>query len=200
MEGLRFCSSFQDAVGFDEEAIEFEWTNFPEFSTLSIFQEIQRDLEKGKIIFMSMLNDIEWKTNDENCISNAEKQELLNEILARTLGIPASRVGREVVWRSSCHAQKGQWNCTADKMVQRFKATGHLILKGISALSREILKQKKGKTSIHFNGDSMNKELLFQTLHSVNRLCVSGAVASWCYQFGSTEEEKGRTCTLVDNK
>ena len=31
----------------------------------------------------------------------------------------------------------------------------------------EILKQKRGKTSIHFNGDSMNTELLFQTIHSV---------------------------------
>ena len=26
---------------------------------------------KDQIIFMSMFNDIEWKTNDENCISNA---------------------------------------------------------------------------------------------------------------------------------
>ena len=63
------------------------------------------------------------------------------------------------------------------KMVHRFKGTGHLVFKSISALSRGIGKQKKGKTSICFNGDSMNTELLFQTIHSVNQL-------------GSTEEEK----------
>ena len=40
-----------------------------------------------------------------------------------------------------------------------------------------VLKQKKGKTSIHFNGDSMNTELLFQT-----------------------EDEKGRASTAADNK
>ena len=61
------------------------WTRaekFSGFSTLTILQEIQKDLEKeniqlenfsDRIIFMSMFNDIEWKTNDENCISNAEK-------------------------------------------------------------------------------------------------------------------------------
>ena len=38
----------------------------------------------------------------------------------------------------------------------------------------------------------MSTELLFQTIHSVNQLSVYGAVANWCYQFGSIEEEKGR--------
>ena len=29
VEGLRLYSSYQDAVGIDAEAIEFEWKNFP---------------------------------------------------------------------------------------------------------------------------------------------------------------------------
>ena len=45
----------------------------------------------------------------------------------------------------------------------------------------------------------MNTALLFQTIHSVNQISVHGAVADWCYQFGSIEEEKGRSSTLVDN-
>ena len=69
-------------MGIDRQAIEFEWKIFQGFSSLSILQEIQQDLEKkniqpeeckDRIIFMSMINDIEWKTNDENCISNSEK-------------------------------------------------------------------------------------------------------------------------------
>ena len=70
----------------------------------------------------------------------------------------------------------------------------------MSILSLGILKQKKGRTSIHFNGDSMSTELLFQTVHSVNQLTVYGAVANWCYQFALTEEEKGQVGIIVENK
>ena len=82
VEDLRMYSSHQDAVGIHGEAIEFEWTFFPGFSTLSSFQEIQKDLaEKNiepenfqdRIIFMSIFNDILWKTGDEKCILNAER-------------------------------------------------------------------------------------------------------------------------------
>ena len=59
-------SSYQDAVGLDGEAIECECTNFPEFSSVSALREI-------RIILMSMFNDIVWKKNVENCISNAEE-------------------------------------------------------------------------------------------------------------------------------
>ena len=46
--------------------------------------------------------------------------------------------------------KKGEWDSTADNMVQQFKETGHLVFKSISALSRGILKQKKGKSTVHF--------------------------------------------------
>ena len=69
VEGLRLYSSYQDAVGIDGEAIEFEWTNFTGFSSLSSLQKTQHGLErrnnqpeefKDRIIFMSMFDDIEW--------------------------------------------------------------------------------------------------------------------------------------------
>ena len=116
VEGPRLYSSYQDAVGIDGEAIELELTTFPGFSSLSFLQETQQDLEKRKIqpeeftdriIFMSMFNDIECNTSDENCVSNAEKQELGNEMLARTLVILGSRVGREVVWKFFSRSKKG---------------------------------------------------------------------------------------------
>ena len=109
--------------------------------------------------------------------------------------------GSEEKWYgSSYHVQEGQWNCTAAKKVQRLKETGHLVFKSISAFESWDLEAKESKTSIHFNGDSMNTELLFQTLHSVNQLRVYGAFGNWCHQFGSTEEEKGRASIPVDNK
>ena len=85
-------------------------------------------------------------------------------------------------------------------MVQRFKETGHHVFKSTSALSRGVLKQRIGRCTIHFNGDSMNTELLFQTVHSVNQLSVYGAVANCCHQFALTDEEKGQVGIIVDNK
>ena len=46
---------------------------------------------------------------------------------------------------------------------------------------------------IHFNGDTVNTvntELLFQTVHSVSQISVFAAVTDWCYQFGLINEEQ----------
>ena len=48
VEDLKKYSSCQDAVGIDGEAIEFEWTSFPGFSSLSSLQENQEELA-GKV-------------------------------------------------------------------------------------------------------------------------------------------------------
>ena len=61
------------------------------------------------------------------------------------------------------------------------------MFKGVSALSRGVQKQKNGKTSIHFNGDSTNTELLFQTIHSVNQLSVYGAVINSAWQMKKSD-------------
>ena len=56
----------------DVEPMEFEWTNFPAFTTLQIFAgsqnmmiEIRCETEQlqGRIIFMSLYNDIVWGEN-----------------------------------------------------------------------------------------------------------------------------------------
>ena len=65
-------------------------------------------------------------------------------------------------------------------MAQHFIETGHFVFKCTYPLSRGILKKKKGHETIHFNGDSTNTELLFQTIISVNQLSFYGAVANWC--------------------
>ena len=72
---------------------------------------------------MSMFNV--WNTNDENCVSNAEK---VKNYAKRFLEGHWTFLGpdsEEKWYGSSKHAQKGQWNCTADKMIQRIKETGH---------------------------------------------------------------------------
>ena len=73
MEGLKLYSSYQNAVGVDGAAIEFEWQMFPGFSSLSTLEKIQADMKTQRIqpeeftdqiIYMSMFNDIVWNAND----------------------------------------------------------------------------------------------------------------------------------------
>ena len=85
-------------------------------------------------------------------------------------------------------------------MVQRFKEIAHPVFRSISALSRGILKRKKGQEAILFDGATSNTELLFRIIHSVNQLSIYGAVANWCEQFGLTEEEQERENLRLVNK
>ena len=67
----------------DGEPMEFEWNIFPRFTTLQLVREVQEFLSKmsiqpedltGRIIFMSMFNDISWRSEDNKyeCESNAQ--------------------------------------------------------------------------------------------------------------------------------
>ena len=179
VEELKMYPSYQEAVGIDGEPIELEWNIFPGFSSLWICQRIQEDLKRKKIkpeefmdeiIFISMFNDIDWSEREwwNLHLEHRKSQGLLDEILARTLDVSGSWVGKEVVWWIFL-PPKGEWDPTAFEMVQRFKKSGHAVFKSTSALSRGILKRKKGFETIHFNGDSSNTELLFQN----NSFCKS---------------------------
>ena len=61
----------------DGEPMEFEWNIFQGFTTLQLVDEVQKFMSKmgepeqfqGRIIFMSMFNDISWgsKENEQEC-------------------------------------------------------------------------------------------------------------------------------------
>ena len=192
--------SYQEAVGIDGEPIEFESIFSQDFRHWEFFTRSKKLKRKNikpeeftdRIIFMSMCNDIDWskRGNDGTCISSASKGNAMKFLQGHwTFSGP----GSEKKWYGgSPHPPKGERDSTANEMVQRFKETGHLVFKSTSALSRGILKRKKQFETIHFNGDSSDTELLFRTIHFGNQLSIYGAVANWCQQFGSTEEEKGR--------
>ena len=80
----RFKSSpeYRTLARIDGEPIEFEWNIFPGFITLQLSHKVQELLSRlsvkpekftGRIIFMSMLNDISWgsRDNKKECESNA---------------------------------------------------------------------------------------------------------------------------------
>ena len=85
-------------------------------------------------------------------------------------------------------------------MVQQFKETGHPIFIGISALNRGVLKRRQNKSIIHFNGESTNTELLFQTIHSATQLRIYGAATNWWSQFDLKDEEKGPNAVPMNSK
>ena len=70
--------------GIDGEPIEFEWNIFPWFTLIEILRHIQESLKvrpinpdqfQGRIIFMSMFNDIGWTKNANSnvCVSNSRE-------------------------------------------------------------------------------------------------------------------------------
>ena len=71
---------------------------------------------------------------------------------------------------------EGKWDLRASRMVNDFENLGHPVFKGISPLDRWILKKKKGKDTIHFNGEYSNVDPWYRAVHSANQLFIHGAV------------------------
>ena len=115
------CSSYQDAVEIDGEAIEFEEKNIPGFSSLSILQEIQKDLAgKSSRIGSSLCQcsmTLIGKKNEENCISNAEK--IKNYAMNFSQG-PWTFLGMEVLLtlkKENVIPQPTKWYSDSKKLV-----------------------------------------------------------------------------------
>ena len=92
---------------------------------------------KGRIIFMSMYNDIDWtkRGNKEHYIANAFK---ITEYARR---FPPGRwsfpgPGSEKKWCGT-HPPKreGEWDKTAEDMMLNFAESGHPVIRAASALS-----------------------------------------------------------------
>ena len=85
---------------------------------------------------------------------------------------------------------EGKWDLRASRMVDDFENSRHPVFKGINSLGRGFLKKKKGKDTIHFNGEHSNIDLLFRTVHSANQLCTHGAVTKRCETQSGTDSGK----------
>ena len=68
LDWFKVSSQYRALDTIDEEPMEFEWNIFPRFTSLQLIQEVQKFMNKmsepaqlqGRIIFMSMFNDIIW--------------------------------------------------------------------------------------------------------------------------------------------
>ena len=141
----------------------------------------------GRIIFMSMFNDISWgsEDNERECNANAD----LVSIYARRFSPGRWSFlgpGSEKKWYSTHESKpQGEWNRVAELMI-KFSESGHPVFRSTSPLSRGVLKSKGGgQLSIHFCADEGTIETVFRTIISVYQLSIYGAVSELCEEYKS---------------
>ena len=183
LDWFKDSSQYRTLDTIDGEPMEFEWNIFPGFTTLQLVQEVQKfmntmgETEKfqGRIIFVSMFNDIMWryKDNETECIANSALVSLFSKkISSRTLVIFRTWIRDTVVfylqWKTWRRMGQSRW--VDDQIRRNFRAT--------SPLSRGTLTSKGGgRLSIHFCADGHTIETVFRTIISVNQLSIYGAVS-----------------------
>ena len=205
--GIRSEKSFRDFDAINGESTEFEWNIFPGFTTLQLCDKINDLLSNlsqtpatytGRILFMSMFNDISCDRNDNKneCLKNTESV----KVLARRFGIGQwSFIGpdSEKKWYSSENSPQGAWDNIAVKMLLEFAESGHLSFRAKTPLSKGILKSKeRGKLSVHFAADQDTIDSIYRIILSVNQL-VYGAVAAVCEEFEDHQDRTGEPVILV---
>ena len=204
LEWFKSSPDYRTLDRIDGEPMEFEWNIFPGFNTLQLSQEVQELLLRlnetpetftGRIIFMSMFNDISWRSKDnkKECESNAQ----LVSLLARRFGagqwsFPGP--GSEKKWYSICEdSPQGEWDKIAEKMMLTFAESTHPVFRSTSPLSRGLLKSKGGgKLSIHYCADQETITTVLRTIISANQLSLYGAVAEMCEEYESFHDRTGR--------
>ena len=183
----------------DGEPMEFEWNIFPGFTTLQLCHKVQELLlrlsvtpEKftGRIISMSMFNDISWGSMDDKkeCEANAQ----IVSLYAKKFGAGQWSFlgpGSEKKWYSiSEDSPQGEWDKLAELMLLKFGESGHPVFRATSPWSRGVLKSKGGgKLSIHYCADFKTIETVFRTIISVNQLSIFGAVSDLCDEYSSCQ-------------
>ena len=121
--------SYRDYDGINGEPTEFEWHNFPGFTTLQLCGKVTDLLSRlgetpetftERFLFMSMFNDIscDKKDNEEECVANAK----VVSIFARKFGIGHWSFigpGSEKKWYSvEENSRQGIWDHIAEEMPQ----------------------------------------------------------------------------------
>ena len=189
---FKSSSQYRTLDTIDGEPMEFAWNMFPGFTSLQFCNNVQEFMSKmskqpedftGRIIFMSMLNDISWRSQEkkEECDSSAQLVSILAERLSpgrwSFLGL-----GSEKKWYSTLeYKPQGEWDRVAELVMLKFGESKHKVLRSTSPLSRGVQKSKGGgKLSTHFCADEGTIETVVRTTISVNQLSIYGAVSDLC--------------------
>ena len=167
--GARDERSYRDCDAINGESTEFEWNIFPGFTTLQLCGKIRDLLSNlgqtpetftGRILFMSMINDISCDRKDgkDECLKNANYV----KTFAGRFGIgqwSLSGPGSEKKWYPSENSQQGAWDNIAEEMLLEFAESGHPILRATTPLSRGLLKSK-GEESCRYTSLQIKTQLM----------------------------------------
>ena len=150
----------------------------------------------GRIIFMSMFNDISCgsKDNEKECLANAklvslyarrfglekDNGHLLVLVPKRSDTVSVKTVHKEygTILLKGCwwNSQKADVQCS----VLRLHCPGQLKSK------------RRGKLSIHYAADQETFETIFRIIVSANQLSHYGAIAEICEEYESLHDRSGR--------
>ena len=147
----------------------------------------------GRILFLSMFNDISCgtKDNEQECLAHAR----VVSLYARKFGTGQWSfigTGSEKKWYSNSEdSPQGIWDKIAERMLLEFAESGCPIFRDTTPLSRGQLKSKgHGKLSIH------TIETIFRIIISANQLSLYGAVAEIREEYESLHERTGRPVVM----
>ena len=154
---FKGSSQYRTLDTIDGEPMELEWNIFQGTTTLELVREVQKFLSKmgepeqfqGRVIFMSIFNDIIWgiKDNEKECIANST----LVCLFAKRF--PPGRwsffgLGSETKWYSTYNERpQGEWDRVAELMMIKFRESGHPVFRATneSIVSRHDRKQRRWK-------------------------------------------------------
>ena len=151
---------FSELNRIDGKPIEFEWKIFPGFTTLNEIQKMMGEVQcdpadfKGRIISMSMFNDIAWdaKGNEELRENNSKRVEEHARRFPRGdwsfLGL-----GSEKKWYATYNSKpNGCWDRIAEKIMQYFSKIWSPNIPLFQCLGeRTIKKQRRRKDNNSFH-------------------------------------------------
>ena len=110
LEWFKTSQEYRNLDRIDGEPMDVEWNIFPGFNTLQLSQEVKDLLLRlnetpenfaGRIIFMSMFNDISWGSRDNKveCGSKCQSRfSVCKKIWSRTMVISRSWFREKVVF------------------------------------------------------------------------------------------------------
>ena len=184
VECITTSQSYRDFDGISGEPTEFEWNIFPGFDTLQLYGKVKDLLSRlgetpenfsGRILFMSMFNDISCgtKDNEKECVANAK----VVSLYAKRFGKGQwsfSGPGSEKKWYSmEENSPQGIWDHTAEKMLLEFAESTCPIFRATTPLSRSQLRSKgHGKLSIHVAATQETIETVFRIVVFANQLSL----------------------------
>ena len=152
---------------------------------------------KGRIIFMSMYNDIvrrdrrnteKWITNSV-AVANHARRFLRGRSSFLESGSEKKRYG------TYSEKPDGKWDKTAERMMLNFAGSGHPFFMPPASRKEETRRSKgKGRKSFHFNASEETMELVARTILSLNELSIYGAVADLCKKIIKRFRGRRETC------